>query len=118
MGQNLRILRPNRSNVQVFLLKCELGVLRFIKLLSGASALLGGQQETTEHLLAVLGVAAARETAQVSAQVFEPAFAQIRRAQPVPPVCRKGEERQHTIELLLELLHHFRCGPPPLLTCA
>ncbi|MBZ5699781.1 MAG: hypothetical protein LAN18_14675 [Acidobacteriia bacterium] len=45
--------------------------------------------------------------------MFEPAFAQIRRAQPVPPVCRKGEEREYALELLLELLHHLRRGPPP-----
>jgi len=31
----------------------------------------------------MLGIAATRETVQVSAQVFEPAFGQIRRAQPV-----------------------------------
>jgi hypothetical protein len=76
--------------------------------------LLGGQQETTEHLLAVLGVAAARETAQVSPQVFEPAFAQIRRAQPVPPVYRNGEEREYALGLLLgwETWKDEECPPP------
>jgi hypothetical protein len=38
------------------------------------------EQEATQNLLAVLGVTAAGEAAQISAQMFEPAFAQIGRA--------------------------------------
>src|SRR6266566_10033942 len=42
-----------------------------------AMHLLGGEQEAAQHLLAVLGVAACGETAQVAPQVFEPTFAQV-----------------------------------------
>ncbi len=42
-----------------------------------AMHLLGGEQEAAQHLLAVLGVAASGETAQVAPQVFEPTFAQV-----------------------------------------
>ena len=38
------------------------------------------EQEAAQDLLAVFGVAAAGETAQITPQVFEPAFAQVGRA--------------------------------------
>jgi len=71
--------------------------------------LLGGQQETTEHLLAVFGVAAARETAQV----FEPAFAQIGGAQPMSSSRRESKQSQHVWQLGLKLSDHLWRGPPP-----
>jgi len=71
------------------------------------------EQETAENLLAVLGVTAAGEAAQIAAQMFEPAFAQVGRAQPMSPVRREGEEREHLLQLELEFLHHLWRGPPP-----
>ena len=41
--------------------------------------LFGGEQEAAKDLLAVVGVATAGEAAQVAAQVFESAFAQVGR---------------------------------------
>lgn len=57
-----------------------------------------GAQGEAQHLLAVVRVAAARKAAQVTAQVFEPAFAQVGRAQSVSPVHRKVEEGQNLLE--------------------
>src|SRR5713226_8709170 len=71
------------------------------------------EQEAAENLLAVFGVPASGEATQVTAQMLEPAFAQIRRAQPMSPVSREGEERQHLFQLALEFLHHLRRRPPP-----
>src|ERR1039457_6953258 len=71
------------------------------------------EQEATQDLFAVLGVAASGEAAQVTAQVFEPAFAQIGRAQPMSPLRREGEKCQHLFQLALEFLHYLRRGPPP-----
>src|SRR5882724_11521244 len=71
------------------------------------------QQEAAKNLLAVLAVTASGKAAQITAQMFEPAFAQIRCAQPMSPVCRKGEEGQHLFQFALEFLHHLWCGPPP-----
>src|ERR1700693_3414155 len=71
------------------------------------------EQEAAENLLAVLGVTASGEAAQITAQVFEPAFAQVGRAQPMSPVCWEGEEGQHLFQLALEFLHHLRRRPPP-----
>src|SRR3974390_3911660 len=69
--------------------------------------LFGGQQEAAEDLLAMLAVAATRETAQVTAQVFEPAFPQVGGAQAVPPSGRESEEGQHLFQLELEFLGHL-----------
>jgi hypothetical protein len=71
------------------------------------------EQEAAENLLAVLGVTASGEAAQVTAQMFEPAFAQVGRTQPMAPVCRESEEGQHAFQLVLEFLHHLRWQPPP-----
>src|SRR5713226_8445835 len=70
-------------------------------------------QEAHENLLAVFGVTASGEETQVTAQMFEPSFAQVGRAQPMSPVSREGEERQHLFQLALEFLHHLRRRPPP-----
>src|SRR6202035_508150 len=71
------------------------------------------QQETAENLLAAQGVAAAWKAAQVTAQMFEPAFAQIRGAQSMAPLRWEVEYHQHLFQLELEFLHHLRRGPPP-----
>src|ERR1700691_1819238 len=71
------------------------------------------EQEATENLLAVLGVAAAWKAAQIAAQMFEPAFAQVGGAQPMAPLRWEVEKRQHLFQLELEFLHHLRRGPPP-----
>src|SRR6202140_4781050 len=71
------------------------------------------EQEAAENLLAVLGVTASGEAAQIAAQMFEPAFAQVSRAQPMSPVRWEVEKRQHLFQLELEFLHHHCRGPPP-----
>src|SRR5271169_144382 len=71
------------------------------------------QQEATQDLLAVFGVTAAGKAAQIAAQMFEPACAQVGRAQPMSPVRREVEKRQHLFQLELEFLHHLWRGPPP-----
>src|SRR5258706_1146387 len=68
------------------------------------------QQEAAENLLAVLGVTTSGETAQIAAQMFEPAFAQVRRAQPMAPLRWEVEKRQHLFQLALEFLDHHRRG--------
>src|SRR3972149_880978 len=71
------------------------------------------EQEAAENLLAVLSVTASGEAAQITAQVFEPAFAQVGGAQPMSPRWREGEESQRLFELELEFLHHLRRRPSP-----
>src|ERR1700693_6604150 len=71
------------------------------------------QQEAAQDLFAVLGVTATWETAQITAQMFEPAFAQVGRDQPMWPLRWKGKKRQHLFQLGLEFLHHLWRGPPP-----
>src|SRR5260370_41082250 len=71
------------------------------------------QQEAAENLLAVLGVTTSGETAQIAAQMFEPAFAQVRRAQPMAPRRWEVEKRQHLFQLALEFLDHLRRVPSP-----
>ena len=71
------------------------------------------EQEAAQNLLAVLGVTASGETAQITAQVFEPAFTQVGRAQPMLLPCREGKEGQYTFQLSLEFLHHLWRGPAP-----
>src|SRR5579863_2638820 len=71
------------------------------------------QQEAAEDLFAVLGVATSRESAQIAAQMFEPAFTQVRRAQTMAPLRWEVEKRQHLFQLALKFLHHLWRGPPP-----
>src|ERR1019366_2353094 len=71
------------------------------------------EQEAAENLLAVLGVTASGKAAQIAAQMFEPAFAQVRRAQPMPPLRWEVEKRQPLFQFELEFLHHLWRGPPP-----
>src|SRR5260221_7256745 len=59
------------------------------------------QQEEAKNLLAVLAVTASGKAAQITAQMFEPTFAQVGRAQPMSPVCRKGEEGQHLFQFAI-----------------
>ncbi len=47
----------------------------------------------------MVGVAAAWKTAPVTAQVFEPAFAQVGGAQSVSPARGEGKEGQQALEL-------------------
>jgi len=61
--------------------------------------LFSGEQEAAEYLLAVFGVSATGETAEIASQVLEPAFTQVGGAQPVSPACRKSEESQHAWQL-------------------
>src|SRR3989304_7247566 len=75
--------------------------------------LCGGEQEAAPALLAVTAAATARETAQVPAQMFEPAFSQVGGAQAVPPPRRESEEGQHPLQFRLEFLHHLRRRPSP-----
>src|SRR5712692_8399585 len=71
------------------------------------------EQEAAENLLAVFGATASGEATQVTAQIRNPAVAQVGRAPPMSPVSREGEERQHLFQLALEFLHHLRRRPPP-----
>src|ERR1700751_2295266 len=75
--------------------------------------LFSGEQEAAEYLLAVFGVAATGEAAQITAQMLEPAFPQVRRAHTVSPARGKGKESEHGWQLLREFLDHLRCGPAP-----
>src|SRR4029077_7662356 len=70
------------------------------------------QQEAAENLLAVLGVAAAGKAAPVTAQMFEPAFAQIRGAQSMAPLRWEVEKRQHLFQLALDFLPSLGRVPP------
>jgi hypothetical protein len=71
------------------------------------------RQEAAQDPFAALGVTAARKAAQVTAQMFEPIFAQIGRAQPVSPLRPEVEKREHFFHLELEFLDHLRYGPTP-----
>lgn len=75
---------------------------------ASAVELFCSQQEAAQHLLAVVGVAVARETTQITAHVFEPASAQVEGCAVGVARVGESEEAQHVLELLLELLDYLR----------
>jgi hypothetical protein len=105
-------VRRQPRHCPVFLLKVGLKVLRVTTNSSGVS-LFTRQDETTEDLFAVRRVNAARETAEVAAQVTEEALGQVGGAQAMPPACWPTQVGEHPMQFGLELLHHLRRPEPP-----
>ena len=94
-----------RGHCPAILLKVGLRVLRITVNSSGVS-LFTSQDKAAKDVLTLRRVDAAREAAEVAAQMAEEALGQVGGAQPMPPARRPAQVGQDAVEFSLEFLHH------------